>query len=105
MEKELLFLKTWGLAFRQAYKDNPKSTEFYEREKMCLDAYNQISKGKTLFDTDLTEAFAEFRAYIEKLNEQRAFSRQLYLNHLTMLESIETQIGRSELVTHYNQNQ
>ena len=99
MEKELQFLKTWGLAFRQAYKDHPSMGEFHEREKMCLDAYNQISTGKSLFDTDLTGAFSEFRAYIEKLNEQRAFSFLRYESHLAMLDSIErVLVGKNELV-------
>lgn len=94
MEKELMFLKTWGLAFRQAFKDNPTSLEFHEREKMCLDAYNQISVGKSLFDTDLTGAFDEFRQYIEKLNGQRAFSPHLYFRHVEMLDSIERVLCR-----------
>jgi hypothetical protein len=89
MEKELQFLKTWCLAFRQAFKDNPAMVEFRNREEMCLDAYNRIENGKTLFDTDLRPAFAEFRSYIEKLNEQRSFSPLLYANHVFMLDSIE----------------
>ena len=94
MEKELQFLKTWGLAFRQAFKDNPASAEFRAREKMCLDAYNQIANGKSLFDTDLSGAFAEFRVYIEKLNKQRAFSPHLYFRHVEMLDSIERVLCR-----------
>jgi hypothetical protein len=103
MEKELIFLKTWGLAFRQAFKDNPTMVEFRNREEMCLDAYNQISKGKSLFETDLTEAFSEFRAYIELLNKQRAFSPQLYFRHVEMLDSIEARISCNQLVTYENQ--
>lgn len=43
MQEELNFLRTWGLAFRQAFKDNPERTYFQNFERLCLDAYNAFS--------------------------------------------------------------
>ena len=90
--KQLAFLKTWGLAFRQALKDNPTRADYAQFEKMCLDAYNQMTGGRILFNTHLEDAFMTFRDYLYKLNEERAFSSGIYEGHLANLAAIEEQL-------------
>lgn len=91
-EKQLQFLKTWGLAFRQGLKDNPTRTDYAQFEKMCLDAYNQMTGGRILFNTHLEDAFMTFRDYLYKLNAEKAFSSGIYEGHLANLAAIEEQL-------------
>lgn len=86
---ELTFLRTWGLAFRQAFKDHPSRTYFKRHEETCLGAYQMLTGKPPCFKGDVKSGLMAIRKYLESLHGDKAFSAELAKQHFDNLDSIE----------------